>query len=167
MAETMASAMERYSIFFASGTSFGSTRGWEQMGTTRNDELKDTQSIELACKILNDEIESGTWLNQIGTLKQARDTRWGSHLDSISSLLKMFNATCLQELNFAFNEHSVELLVLSTAFDPRDGFKLFKLDDTCNFAEKYYPDDFSEQEVVSLRIELQHFVLDIPNHPEL
>ncbi|XP_062114787.1 uncharacterized protein LOC133826564 [Humulus lupulus] len=183
----------------------------------RNDELKEGQSVELATKIANDEIESGTGLNQIGTLKQAGDTRWGSHLNSISSLLKMFNATCvvwskiakekvsysqcgdadfvrgwniskskisvmhyyrvdifittldyqLQELNSRFNEHSVELLVLSTAFDPRDGFKLFKIDDICKLAEKFYPHDFSEQEVVHLRIELQHFLLEIPNHLEL
>ncbi|XP_062118994.1 uncharacterized protein LOC133832699 [Humulus lupulus] len=53
----------------------------------------------------------------------------------------------LQELNSRFNEHSVELLVLSTAFDPRDGFKFFKIDDICKLAEKFYPDDFSEQEV--------------------
>ncbi|XP_062118812.1 uncharacterized protein LOC133832491 [Humulus lupulus] len=213
----------------------------------RNDELKEAQSVELATKITNDEIKSGTGLNQIGTLKRAGDTRWSSHLDSISSLLKMFNATCvvlskiakekvsysqrgdadfacnqllsfelpksirdsgwdsflmkvtsfceqhqvdipdldaqyvarggrsrnqqdkinLQELNSRFNEHLVELLVLSTAFDPRDGFKLFKIDDICKLAENFYPDDFSEQEVVRLRIELQHFVLDIPSHPEL
>ncbi|XP_062112624.1 uncharacterized protein LOC133823788 [Humulus lupulus] len=272
----------------------------------RNDELKEAQVVELATKIANDEIESGRGLNQIGTLKRARDTRWGSHLDSISSLLKMFNSTyvvlskitnervsysqrgdadfacnqllsfefvfilhlmkeilqithmlcvelqrqskdilnamhlisstkrliknfrdsgwdaffikvksfCeqhqvdipdmnaqhvarrgrsrnqqdkinvmhyyrvdifittldyqLQELNYRFNEHSVELLVLSTAFDRRDGFKLFKINDICKLAKKFYPDDFSEQElVVHLRIELQHFELDIPNHLEL
>ncbi|XP_062093088.1 uncharacterized protein LOC133798644 [Humulus lupulus] len=33
--------------------------------------------------------------------------------------------------------------------------------------EKFYVDDFSKQKlVVHLRIELQHFELDIPNHPE-
>ncbi|XP_062075737.1 uncharacterized protein LOC133779851 [Humulus lupulus] len=59
----------------------------------RNDELNEAQSVELATKIANDESESGTGLNQIGTLKRDGDTRWGFHLDSISSLLKMFNAT--------------------------------------------------------------------------
>ncbi|XP_062118354.1 uncharacterized protein LOC133831971 [Humulus lupulus] len=271
----------------------------------RNDELKEAQSVELATKIENDEIESRAGLNQIGTLKRVGDTRWGSHLDSISSLLKNFNATCvvlskiakekvsysqrgdanfacnqllsfefvfilhlmkeilkitcilcvalqqqsqdilnamhivastkmllksfrdsgwdsfllkvtsfceqhqidipyldaryvarggrsrnqqdkisvmhyyrvdifittldyqLEELNSRFNEHLVEFLVLSTAFDPRYGFKLFKIDDIYKLAEKFYHDDFSEQEVVRLRIEFQLFVLDIPNHPKL
>ncbi|XP_071911753.1 uncharacterized protein [Coffea arabica] len=271
----------------------------------RNDELKEAQAIEIATKIANGELETGRGLNQIGTLKRAGDTRWGSHLDSISSLLKMFNATCvvlsniaadggsysqrgdanfalnqllsfgfvftlhlmkdimeithhlcmalqrksqdilngmhlvssttkllknfrdsgwndflvkvklfceqhqidipdmnaqyiarrgrsrghhdeisvehyyrvdifiatidyqLQELHSRFNDHTVELLVLSTALDPRNGFMLFKIDDICKLAEKFYPNDFMEQELVRLRIELQHFELDIPNHPEL
>nr|XP_027069384.1 uncharacterized protein LOC113694727 [Coffea arabica] len=265
----------------------------------RNDELKEAQTIEVATKIANGELEIGRGLNQIGTLKRARDTRWGSHLDSISSLLKMFNATCvvlsniaanggdanfalnqllsfefvftlhlmkdimeithllcialqrksqdilnamhlvssttkllknfrdsgwddflvkvklfceqhqidipdmnaqyiarrgrsrshhneisvehyyqvdiflatidyqLQELHSRFNDHTVELLVLSTALDPRNGFMLFKIDDICKLAEKFYLNDFMEQEPVRLRIELQHFELDIPNHPEL
>ncbi|XP_027124236.1 uncharacterized protein [Coffea arabica] len=265
----------------------------------RNDELKEAQTIEVATKIANGELEIGRGLNQIGTLKRAGVTPWGSHLDSISSLLKMFNATCvvlsniaanggdanfalnqllsfqfvftlylmkdimeithllcialqrksqdilnaihlvssttkllknfrdsgwddflvkvklfceqhqidipdmnaqyiarrgrsrshhdeisvehyyrvdiflatidyqLQELHSRFNDHTVELLVLSTALDPRNGFMLFKIDDICKLAEKFYPNDFMEQEPVRLRIELQHFELDIPNHPEL
>ncbi|XP_027171927.1 uncharacterized protein LOC113771550 [Coffea eugenioides] len=260
---------------------------------------EEAQTIEVATKIANGELEIGRGLNQIGTLKRARDTRWGSHLDSISSLLKMFNATCvvlsniaanggdanfalnqllsfefvftlhlmkdimeithllcialqrksqdilnamhlvssttkllknfrdsgwddflvkvklfceqhqidipdmnaqyiarrgrsrshhneisvehyyqvdiflatidyqLQELHSRFNDHTVELLVLSTALDPRNGFMLFKIDDICKLAEKFYLNDFMEQEPVRLRIELQHFELDIPNHPEL
>nr|XP_027065471.1 uncharacterized protein LOC113691510 [Coffea arabica] len=229
------------------------------------------QAIEVATKIANGELETGRGLNQIGTLKQARDTHWSSHLDSISSLLKMFNATwvvlsniavdggsysqrgdanfvlnqllsfkfvftlhlmkdiveithlfCialqrksqdilnakylvssttkllknfrdsgwddflisvehyyrmdiflatidyqLQELHSRFNDHTVELFVLSTALDPRNGFMLFKIDDICKLAEKFYLNDFMEQELVRLRIELQHFELDIPNHHEL
>ncbi|XP_071917164.1 uncharacterized protein [Coffea arabica] len=73
----------------------------------------------------------------------------------------------LQELHSRFNDHTVELLVLSTALNPRNGFILFKIDDICKLAEKFYPNDFMEQELVRLRIELQHFELDIPNHPEL
>jgi hypothetical protein len=34
------------------------------------------------------------WANQIGTLKRAGDTRWGSHFNSICSLIRMFDATC-------------------------------------------------------------------------
>ncbi|XP_062116579.1 uncharacterized protein LOC133830587 [Humulus lupulus] len=159
-----------------------------------NDEFKEAQSVELATNIANDEIESGTGLNQIGTLKRAGDTRWGSHLDYISSLLKMFNATCvvvskiakekvsysqrgdtyfacnqLLSFEFVFILHLMkEILEITRIFcvalqrQSQDILNAMHI-----VAKKFYPHDFSEQEVVRLRIELQHFVLDIPNHPEL
>ncbi|XP_027090299.1 uncharacterized protein [Coffea arabica] len=103
-----------------------------------------------------------------------RRGRSRSHHDEISVehyyRVDLFLATIdyqLQELHSRFNDHAVELLVLSTALDPRNGFMLLKIDDICNLAEKFYPNDFMEQELVRLRIELQHFELDIPNHPEL
>ncbi|XP_021724711.1 uncharacterized protein LOC110692023 [Chenopodium quinoa] len=39
--------------------------------------------------------DSGRGANQTSTLKRAGDTRWGSHLYSIHSLMKMFDATVL------------------------------------------------------------------------
>ncbi|KAL4602821.1 hypothetical protein ACB092_10G081900 [Castanea dentata] len=53
--------------------------------------------------------------NQIGTLQQAGDTRWGSHFQSICSLIKMFDATCkimgiTNILCQAFQQHSQDLL---------------------------------------------------------
>ena len=41
----------------------------------------------------SNEIETGRNANQIGTLQQARDSGWGSHFQSICSLIKMFDAT--------------------------------------------------------------------------
>ena len=61
----------------------------------RNDELKAAQATEVAHLIAINEFESSKGLNQIGTLQRAGDTRWGSHLSSISSLIRMFNATCV------------------------------------------------------------------------
>jgi hypothetical protein len=40
------------------------------------------------------EIEIGKWANQIGTLKRAGDTHWGSHFNYVCSLIRMFDATC-------------------------------------------------------------------------
>ncbi|XVE84993.1 hypothetical protein DITRI_Ditri17bG0056500 [Diplodiscus trichospermus] len=65
-----------------------------------------------------------------------------------------------------FNEHAIELLVY-TALYPRIGFKMFKIENICILAEKFYPGDFTKQDLVRLRIELQHFELDFPNNPEL
>ncbi|KAK8586634.1 hypothetical protein V6N13_010222 [Hibiscus sabdariffa] len=38
-------------------------------------------------------LDTGKGKNQIGTLQRAGDTRWGSHLTSLRSLLKMFDST--------------------------------------------------------------------------
>ncbi|XP_027062861.1 uncharacterized protein [Coffea arabica] len=50
----------------------------------------------------------------------------------------------LQKLHSRFNDYIVELFVLITALDPRNGFILFKIDDICKLAEKFYPNDFIE-----------------------
>ena len=72
----------------------------------------------------------------------------------------------LQELNIRFKEDTMELLILSTSLDPRDGFKLFNIEDTCKLAEKHYPMDITEQEKYHLRCQLQNYKLDVSRHPE-
>ncbi|XP_071688292.1 uncharacterized protein [Rutidosis leptorrhynchoides] len=39
--------------------------------------------------------------------------------------------------------------------------------DICKLAKTFYPLDFTEQEMIHLKHELQHYELDVPNHPEL
>ena len=63
--------------------------------TKRHDELQAAQLEEIAYLLEIDEIVTGKGANQVGTLKRAGDTRWGSHYDSISSLINMYEATCL------------------------------------------------------------------------
>ncbi|KAI8560948.1 hypothetical protein RHMOL_Rhmol04G0296100 [Rhododendron molle] len=72
----------------------------------------------------------------------------------------------LQELNTRFKEDTIELLILSTALDPRDDYKSFKVEDICKLTEKYYPSDFTEQEKLHLRFQLQNYELDNFKHPE-
>ncbi|KAL6556405.1 hypothetical protein OROGR_005693 [Orobanche gracilis] len=60
----------------------------------RTDQLRDAQVEHIAYLISVDELETGSGLNQIGTLQRAGDTRWSSHLRSVSSLIKMFRPTC-------------------------------------------------------------------------
>jgi hypothetical protein len=57
----------------------------------RHDELHDAQVDEIACLLAIDHIEMGQGANQIRSLKQPGETRWGSHLGSISSLMHLFN----------------------------------------------------------------------------
>ncbi|CAN1777675.1 Zinc finger MYM-type protein 1 [Linum perenne] len=59
----------------------------------RHGEFKAAQANEIASKIALDELESGTGSDQIGTLQRACDTRWSSHLNSISSLIRLYDST--------------------------------------------------------------------------
>jgi hypothetical protein len=72
----------------------------------------------------------------------------------------------LQELDSRFNEHAMELLILSVALSPKDAYKSFKIDDICNLVEKFYPEDFTEQEKISLRFQLHHYQFDVPKHSD-
>ncbi|XP_075649656.1 uncharacterized protein LOC142620117 [Castanea sativa] len=69
----------------------------------RNDELQYAQGEQIENMIDLNEIETGRATNHIGTLQRAGDTRWGSHFQSICSLIKMFDATC-KVINTIFEE---------------------------------------------------------------
>ena len=75
--------------------------------------------------------------------------------------------TQLEELNRRFNDQAMELLTLSSTLDLRDAYKSFNIDDICSLVEKFYPEDFTEQERLLLKFQLQHYHLDVPNHPKL
>ncbi|XP_057506574.1 uncharacterized protein LOC130789789 [Actinidia eriantha] len=81
--------------------------------------------------------------------------------------IDIFNAVIdfqLGELNNRFNEGAMELLILSSALEPRDGFKSLDIDKICTLAEKFYPSDFTNQEMHYLRCQLEHYKLDVPQH---
>ena len=56
----------------------------------------------------------------------------------------------LQELNNKFNEQAIKLLKLSTILDPINSYKLFNVEDICLLVDKFYPEDFSDQEKIHL-----------------
>jgi hypothetical protein len=70
----------------------------------------------------------------------------------------------LQELDNRFSDHTVEFFRLSAALSPQDAYKSFKIDDICSLVEKFYPQDFTEQEKIILRFQLDHYRLDVPKH---
>ena len=69
-----------------------------------NDELRAAQATEIARMLAIDELETGIRANQIGTLKRAGDSCWGSHFNSICSLMRMFGPTCLVLKNIKEDE---------------------------------------------------------------
>ncbi|XP_061999164.1 uncharacterized protein LOC133716472 [Rosa rugosa] len=71
----------------------------------------------------------------------------------------------LAELDSRFTDNSLELLVLSATFDPRDNFRSFKSEDVCNIALKFYPQDFTSYDMLALDMECGFFVTDIHKDP--
>ncbi|XP_062161838.1 uncharacterized protein LOC133868836 [Alnus glutinosa] len=69
-------------------------RGQGYDGASNMRELRISQTAEIAYLIEINEIESGRGLNQISTLQRAGDTRWSSHLRSVSSLIKIISPVC-------------------------------------------------------------------------
>ncbi|KAK3195738.1 hypothetical protein Dsin_027048 [Dipteronia sinensis] len=63
----------------------------------------------------------------------------------------------LMELNSLFTGQTMELRTLSSTLDPVDGFKSSKIDDICNLAQKFYPQDFTRTELDTLRRQLEHY----------
>ncbi|KAL6526462.1 hypothetical protein OROGR_015552 [Orobanche gracilis] len=70
----------------------------------------------------------------------------------------------LAELNSRFNDGTIKLLQFSGALDPKDNFMSFQADHIYNLAHDFYPSDFTHQEMYCLKIQLQHYTLDIPSH---
>jgi len=73
----------------------------------------------------------------------------------------------LQKLNNIFNEQAIKLLKLSTTLDPKNNYILFSVEDICFLIDKFYLEDFSDQEKIHLRFQLQYYELDVLNHPKL
>ncbi|XP_042471469.1 uncharacterized protein LOC122053481 [Zingiber officinale] len=105
------------------------------------------------------ECDSGSGANQIGNLQRAGAIRWSYHYDSVKRLIAI--DFILMELNTLFNESSMELLSLSSALDPKNSFKSINIDDICKLAMKFYPEDFTNQDIIALKYELVHYKLDV------
>jgi len=50
----------------------------------------------------------------------------------------------LKELNSRFKDGTMKLLVLSSILEPKNNFKLFKVDAICKLIDNFYPEDFNE-----------------------
>ncbi|XP_016737809.1 zinc finger MYM-type protein 1-like [Gossypium hirsutum] len=74
----------------------------------RYDELQKAQAAEISRLVSINELAIGIGMNQIGTLQCPSETRWSFHLNSVTSLLKMYNATStvLENLKNAASNYS-------------------------------------------------------------
>lgn len=105
-------------------------------------------------------------------LQEFRDNGWDDFVRSVESFCGKHDISVadmsvryMEEINSRFPEQTMELLTLSSALDPIDGFKLFDIDRICCLAEKFYPHDFTANEIFALRRELEHYKFDVLSHP--
>ncbi|XP_042460668.1 zinc finger MYM-type protein 1-like [Zingiber officinale] len=96
-------------------------------------------------------------LYKIGRSHQQTTVEHHYHFDVFNAAIDFI----LMELNTRFNESSVELLSLSTALDPKNSFESINIDDICKLAMKFYPEDFTNQDIIALKYELVHYKLDV------
>uniref|UniRef100_A0ACD5V0I4 Uncharacterized protein n=1 Tax=Avena sativa TaxID=4498 RepID=A0ACD5V0I4_AVESA len=61
----------------------------------------------------------------------------------------------------------MDLLSTSATLIPRNRFKSFKGSDICKLVKKYYPADFTQQDIYGLEQQLKPFVVDASNDGEL
>ncbi|XP_020266440.1 uncharacterized protein LOC109841927 [Asparagus officinalis] len=109
---------------------------------------------------------SSRYVKGIGRSCQQSDEITIEHHYRFDILYEVVN-TQVMELSERFSDRAVELLSLSSALDPKDSFKSFKVDDLCMLAKKYYPQDFSEMEInYQLRHQLQHYEHDMRCDPD-
>ncbi|XP_030936530.1 uncharacterized protein LOC115961743 [Quercus lobata] len=72
----------------------------------------------------------------------------------------------LQELNYRFNEDAMELLRLSSALEPREALKSFRISDLCLLVKNLYPQDFIDYDKQVLEKEFYHFEHNVVQDPE-
>ncbi|KAL0008765.1 hypothetical protein SO802_010267 [Lithocarpus litseifolius] len=72
----------------------------------------------------------------------------------------------LQELNHRFSNHAVELLNLSSALDPKEARESFRSIDILLLVSKFYPKDFTNQEMTLLKTEVDHYEHNVVRHPD-
>ncbi|XP_073023974.1 uncharacterized protein [Primulina eburnea] len=61
----------------------------------RHTDLQSAQAIEIATMVATGIRETGTGLNQNGTLQRAGKTRWSSHFESICSMIDMYSSVII------------------------------------------------------------------------
>ncbi|KAK5812853.1 hypothetical protein PVK06_028296 [Gossypium arboreum] len=61
----------------------------------RDDQLRDIEASYIAELIGGGELETGKGKNQVDSLQFPSNTRWGSHLASLNSLMRMLDSICV------------------------------------------------------------------------
>ncbi|XP_059658551.1 uncharacterized protein LOC132304859 [Cornus florida] len=134
--------------------------------------------MEIAHLIDLDELETGRGANQIvlnNLIEDGGNYKIRGDVDTAFNTLRSFQFVfilhlikdIIGELNNRFSEKAMKLVALSSAFDPRDDYKLFNVEYICTLLDEFYPQDFTDQERIMLTFQLQHYVVEMPVHSYL
>ncbi|XP_017248347.1 uncharacterized protein LOC108219412 [Daucus carota subsp. sativus] len=129
----------------------------------QSQDIVNAMNLVSSTKTLPQELREHAYSIGTGRGCQQRDLVTNEH----HYYFKIFNVIInvqLMELNDRFTEQSIELLVLSSALDPKDQFKKFDIDKICVLAEKFYLEDFDASEVRALRLQLEHYRCQVVSH---
>ncbi|XP_026458979.1 uncharacterized protein LOC113359584 [Papaver somniferum] len=75
----------------------------------RHSQLKSAAVLEVATKLADGELETGSGANQTRTLKRAGDTRWSSYFGSVFSLIRMYNPACIVLQNVMKDGNTIKI----------------------------------------------------------
>jgi len=110
-------------------------------------------------------------MNETYILRGGRARRQPDHFTKERYFrVEIFRATLdsqLNELNLKFNEKVMGLLSISGTLIPKNGFASFNAKDICKMVGKYYPADFTQQDMIGLEHQLNHFAHDASNSEDL
>ena len=70
----------------------------------------------------------------------------------------------LMELDHRFSDNTMEMFRLASTLDPKNAHETFRSLDVCLLVEKFHPEDFSDHEKTILKMQLQHYVIDVVQH---
>ncbi|XP_073120496.1 uncharacterized protein [Henckelia pumila] len=121
--------------------------GWEEF----------LHGVKVFCTRNEIDVPNLDCLYKIGRSRQQIIVEHHYHFDVFNAAIDFI----LMELNTRFNESSVELLSLSTTLNPKNSFDSFNSDDICKLAMKFYPEYFTDQDIIALEYELVHYKLDV------
>ncbi|KAI3734393.1 hypothetical protein L6452_13861 [Arctium lappa] len=109
-------------------------------------------------------------------LQKMKDEGW----DDLLCLVKSFCQVCNIDIpdlsssyysrgaraHHRFSDSSMEMLRLASTLDPKNAYETFRSLDVHQLVERFYPEDFSDHERTILKMQLQHYVVDVVQHED-
>ncbi|KAJ9535085.1 hypothetical protein OSB04_un001839 [Centaurea solstitialis] len=141
-----------------------STKGLlQKMKDERWDDL--LRLVKLFCEVRNIDIPdlSSSYFSRGARARNEYNDHTLEHHCRVDIFYEAINCE-LMELDHRFSDSTMEMFRLASTLDPKNAHETFRSLDVCQLVEKFYPEDFSDQEKTILKMQLQHYVFDVVQH---